>query len=247
MNILATNDDGIHAPGLLAVARFFSSLNHQVTVVAPKNEMSAVSHAITMHEPIRIIKLPPMESFDRYAVNGTPADCVKVALDVILETKPDWVLSGINSGLNLGTDVLYSGTVSAAMEGLLHGIPSMALSAPVTSDPEYSHILNRLHESIFKQLSARKLKGLFNINFPNFTPTGPVQVTELGALRYRNIFKERTDPRGNLYYWLAGEPVETENDSTSDISAIEMGAISLSPIRIDLTDRSGMEALKNLF
>ncbi|HKL11922.1 MAG TPA: 5'/3'-nucleotidase SurE [Clostridia bacterium] len=248
MKLLITNDDGINSKAMMRLADFMAESGHEVTVVAPEVEMSAVSHAITMHDPIRVKKLPSKSSCNCYSTNGTPADCVKIALEVIMERKPDWIISGINKGLNLGSDIFYSGTLSAAMEGWFHGIPSFALSSPVNSHANTCFINEFFNNSIFNPLIEAQYKGLFNINFPNSTDFNEIRITELGTLKYVNIYNERIDPRGNTYYWLSGEiSDQVKNNVSTDIHAVQNGFVSLTPINTDMTDYKRISELKRYF
>ncbi|MBK5251945.1 MAG: 5'/3'-nucleotidase SurE [Peptostreptococcaceae bacterium] len=247
MKFLITNDDGIHAESIIKLARFLSGKGHCVTVVAPKNEMSAVSHAITMHDPIRIKKIFLKEAFPCYSINGTPVDCIKMALEIIMETKPDWIISGMNRGLNLGTDIFYSGTLSAAMEGWFNGIPAIAISAPESFNKDFDPLYEFFNKAILMPLIRTQRKGLFNVNFPDSEVFKGVKVTELGRLKYVNIYKKRTDPRGNTYYWLAGDIEDSEiNNHSTDVRAIENGFVSLTPINIDMTDYESIAELNIL-
>ncbi len=246
MKLLITNDDGINSKAMLGLADFMSKRGHEVTLVAPEVEMSAVSHAITMHDPIRVKKLLSKNSCISYSINGTPADCVKIALEVIMGKKPDWIISGINKGLNLGSDIFYSGTLSAAMEGWLHGIPSLALSSPVNQSADFAFMNGFFNNYILEPLIKKECKGLFNINFPNSDNFSEIKITELGMLKYVNIYNERVDPRGNTYYWLSGEiSNEVKNKIATDVYAIENGFVSVTPINTDMTDYDMIPVLKN--
>lgn len=246
MKILLTNDDGVFAPGIMETARFLTAKDHEVLVVAPEKEMSAISQAITLHKPLRIKKIDQNGLFECYSVSGTPADCVKIALDVLSKSPPDWLISGINNGSNLGTDISYSGTVSAAMEGSFHKIPSIAISAPYRLHGNYESILHFFYDSIFMPLFRSSSKGLYNVNFPHEEPFRDMKITELGFVRYANTFNKRVDPRGNVYYWLAGETEANENNPATDIHAFEHGCVSLTPLKTDLTDYGCIEKLNKL-
>ncbi len=248
MKILITNDDGIYAESIIKLARFLSDKGHEITIVAPKNEMSAVSHALTMHDPIRIKKIFSKEAFPCYSINGTPVDCIKMALEIIMETKPDWIISGMNRGLNLGTDIFYSGTLAAAMEGWFHGIPAIAISAPESFNDDFDPLYEFFNKTILIPLIRTQRKGLFNVNFPATDAFKKLKVTELGRLKYVNIYKKRTDPKGNTYYWLAGDIEDSEiNNHSTDVKAIENGFVSLTPINIDMTDYKSITELNILF
>ncbi len=256
-HILITNDDGIYAEGIQRLAQVLYedySKQFEISVIAPDRERSAVGHGITMHKPLRaeeisFINIPGLKGM---AVNGTPSDCVKLAVEAILLDKPDLVISGINRGSNLGTDVLYSGTVSAAVEGLLMGINSIAVS--LTGRGESSNFLYaaRFISSFIPEYMANKHNQplLANINVPKNTDCiQGVRVTSLGIRRYRNAFEQRVDPRGMHYYWLAGDLVdddEIENAADTDTRAVREGYISVTPIHFQLTNREAIPGLKEI-
>ncbi len=254
LHILITNDDGIYAEGLqqLSQALFEEKKNYRLSICAPDRERSAVGHAITMHRPLRVDKVNFMHNQELcgYSVNGTPSDSVKLAVEAILEERPDLVISGINRGSNLGTDVLYSGTVSAAVEGLIMGIPSIAVS--LTGQGESKNYIDaaRYICSIIPLLMKGDFpeKTLLNINIPvNTEKIRGTRVTGLGVRRYRNTFERRVDPRGMSYYWLAGELVEDDpEDEDSDTKAIRDNYISITPIHYNLTNREAIKLLKTL-
>lgn len=248
MNILLTNDDGIYAKGLAALWSAVRELG-EVTVVAPDREMSATGHGITVDRPLRAEQVSIFDGC-AWAVNGTPADCVKLGVNSILKKKPDLVIAGINRGPNLGIDVLYSGTVSGALEGIILGIPSIAVSVADYWDPNYATAA-----SFMKKLVPNVLKTdvcidtLLNINVPSLPPheIRGIRITRLGARRYINTFEARTDPRGRAYYWLGGEVEDLEEAPDADTTAIKQKMISITPIHVDLTDYRAMELLKELF
>lgn len=240
LRILLTNDDGIFAEGLQVLAREVRKVA-DIHVVAPDHEQSATGHAITMHRPLRAEKVKYLQSADlpAWAVNGTPADCVKLAVEALLPYKPDLVISGINRGANLGTDVLYSGTVSAAIEGVILGIPAIAVSLTEYYEPRFefaAEFVARLAGILFAKQPASDM--LLNVNVPGCDreEMQGVAVTKLGVRQYKNAFEKRTDPRGRTYYWLAGELVDTEHDEDSDVAAIKQSKISVTPIQHDLTN-----------
>jgi len=199
MNILLTNDDGIHAKGITALHGELSPY-HNVNVVAPESEMSAVGHAISLTRPIRVRKVNKNGSFFGYGVEGTPADCVKIAVQELLETPPDLVLSGINQGANVGVNVLYSGTVSAATEGAFLGIKSAAISLDSHKDPDFAFAARFSHEIIkFIMDSALKKGTALNVNIPA-VPTEKIKgvsITRQGLSIFKERFDRRVDPRGN--------------------------------------------------
>ena len=242
MHVLITNDDGIQAPGIRALARAFQQERCEVWMVAPDRERSATGHAITMHHPLRAdeVELPEL-CHKAYAVDGTPADCVKLAIECIMPHRPDLVISGINRGSNLGTDVLYSGTVSAALEGLILGVPAIAVSLSGWENLDYGAAAKFAHDLALETLS----KGLppdtmLNVNVPALSGEriAGVKVTRLGERLYRNFFEQRQDPRGRRYFWLAGELLNRSNDADTDVSAVDLGFIAVTPIHFDLTHRA---------
>ena len=207
MNILISNDDGIYSYGLYELAKRMTDLG-KVTVVAPEREQSAISHAITMYQPLRCKKIKLYDlDIDAWRVNGTPADCVKLGIEMLLAKRPDLIISGINDGENIGTDIYYSGTVSAAIEGSLFNIPAIAVSYSKHSEGDFS-LAADISLDLIKQVLKNAKGGniLMNINIPsieNISQLKGVMITKLGVRRYKNNFVERKDPRGNSYYWLA--------------------------------------------
>ena len=246
MRILISNDDGIQADGLKELRNSLQD-QHKVFIVAPDHERSATGHKITMHRPLRVKECSyPGTDTIGWEVDGTPADCVKLGLEVLLPEPPDLVISGINFGPNLGSDVLYSGTVSAALEGLINGIPSIAISLATHEYHNFSFSGKVIKEVVSILRGELPHSTLLNINIPPGTPQG-IKVTRLGNRRYVNIFDKRTDPRGRVYYWMAGEPYDVdENDPETDIWAVNEGYISITPIQFDMTDYGFMEKLKEI-
>mgnify|MGYP000875658863 CR=1 FL=1 len=239
MRILLTNDDGIHARGIHRLARELSSLG-ELFVIAPDRERSGTGHSITVFEPIRVIETSMSEASAAWIVGGTPVDCVKLALNTLVKQDIDLVVSGINHGPNLGTDVLYSGTVSAAAEGVILGIPSLAVSLnSFREDMEFDYAA-RFTRNVIRIAGKRGLdkKTLININIPALgeKEIKGVRITKLGIRNYENLFEERQDPRGNTYYWMGGGIVKEEQESESDVVAVQDGYISITPIHLDLTD-----------
>ncbi|TCL60251.1 5'-nucleotidase /3'-nucleotidase /exopolyphosphatase [Hydrogenispora ethanolica] len=237
--VLLTNDDGFYAEGLQTLYRVLAD-EVDVTIVAPDRERSAVGHGITMHQPLRTTPVK-IHGREHWLVNGTPADCVKLAIECILKTTPpDLVIAGINRGPNLGNDVLYSGTVSAAIEGRMNNKPSVAASlagygASNDFGPAAAFIRDNLN--IIKQMAE---EAIMNINFPQENFKGAA-MTRLGKRIYQNVFEERIDPRGQTYFWLGGDPVGFQQLNDSDILAVESGFVSLTPLKFDLTDESLIE------
>ena len=250
MRILLTNDDGIGAPGIQALWKSLAEIG-DVTVVAPVSERSAMSQAITVHHPIRVDEYCV---FDHprvcgWRVDGTPTDCVKIAVEALLDTPPDIVVSGINHGPNLGTDVLYSGTVSAAIEGAMYGLPAVAISLNCWKSHDFSVAAAFARKIVTAVLENRSLPKhtLLNVNVPAITEDQirGVSITKLGVVQYANIFERRYDPRGRTYFWLGGNCVDVENSKDSDVAAVKEGYISVTPVHFDLTNYQLMDTLKD--
>lgn len=245
MNILLTNDDGVFAPGINKLASRLKE-NYKVIVVAPDRERSAVGHAITLHKPLRLKNIIKENNLEVYHVNGTPSDCVKLGIDVVSKEKPGIIISGINDGFNLGTDILYSGTVSAAIEGAINDYPSIAVSLEAGADLNnyiFSFLENLIDNIIYNGLPENTL---LNVNIPkmNIKYEG-VKITTLGRRSYVENFTKRVDPRGKEYYWLAGKISQDVNNEGSDIISVKNGYISITPIHFDLTRYDLIETLKN--
>ena len=239
MRILCTNDDGILAHGLDCLVRAAESLG-EVTVVAPDREQSATSHSLTLHHPVR----PVRRGERRWQVDGTPTDCVMLAIEALMPERPDFVLSGINHGHNMGEDVLYSGTVSAAMEGLMLGVPAIALSvaggdlrADLTLLDEQVHTVRRLLEH-FCDADKFPPNTLLNINLPPLRhgEVKGIRLTRLGRRVYSNSLTEMQDPWGRRIYWIGGGTIEWRGEPDSDFQAIRDGFISVTPLHIDMTN-----------
>lgn len=242
--ILVTNDDGIDAPGIRALANAMTPLG-QVWVVAPEKTQNAVGRAMTLHKPLRIRQIRPRW----YAVNGTPADCVTLAICKLLETNvPVLVVSGINKGWNLGDDVTNSGTVAGALEGMLHGIPSLAVSledCPPASYAMAAHYAVQLAERILK--SGLPEGTILNVNVPGskMEAISGLQFTSLSQRRYHKPVVENIDPRGGSYFWIAGERQSWARKKPSDHDAVEKNLVSVTPLHLDLTDYVALNALKS--
>lgn len=247
MRIMVANDDGITAPGIRALAVALAK-EHEVHVLAPDRERSATGHALTLHRPLTAEPhdLDPALA-SAWAITGTPSDCVKLAVGAILREPPDLVVSGINRGPNLGADVLYSGTVSAAMEGVINGLPAVAFSLATFSDRGYEQAAD-FAVSLVRQLAGRTLppKFLLNVNVPaqEGEPYAGVRVTKLGVRKYKDVFEHRQDPRGRTFYWLAGEAIEEGEDPDSDVVAVRSNYVSITPIQYDLTYYPMLEPIK---
>lgn len=248
MHILLTNDDGILAPGIRALWQELSKV-FRISVVAPDSEKSASSQAITVHHPIWVDK-HPLDNQDicAWRVGGTPTDCVKIALEALLvNDQPDIIVSGINQGSNLGTDVLYSGTVSAAIEGALHGLPSVAMSLDSWQSFDFTAAAKTARKVVETMMNKELPPNtLLNVNVPAL-PENQLKgsaITKLGIRSYENTFERRQDPRGRTYYWMSGQVSETENAPDSDIVAVKNGKISVTPIHFDLTNYGIMNLLE---
>ncbi len=239
MRLLLTNDDGIHARGIHTLVRVLSEIG-EVYVVAPDRERSATGHSITVFEPIKATKTQIPGAQGAWIIGGTPVDCVKLAISRLLKEKIDMVISGVNHGPNLGTDVLYSGTVSAAAEGVIMGSPSMAVSLDSYNENMNFEFAAQFTRRVVEEVMKFKIdpKTLLNVNIPDLKPKDikGIRVTRLGVRNYDNLFEERQDPRGNTYYWLGGGVVEEEQEPDSDVVAVKSGFVSFTPIRLDLTD-----------
>ncbi len=246
MRILISNDDGIYAPGIQALHEAVKDLG-DVHVVAPASEQSAVGHGITLSDPIKTKRVERNGAFFGHAVGGTPADCVKLAVTALLDRKPDLVISGINLGPNAGISVIYSGTVSAATEGTILGFPSMAISLCTFTDPIWETaqaVARHLCQVVFKKGLPKDT--LLNVNVPNL-PLKHIKgyaVTRMGQSRFVETFERRTDPSGNVYYWMDGELEQLGDLRDTDMQAINSGYVSLTPIWFDLTHETALPQLK---
>jgi 5'-nucleotidase len=240
--ILVTNDDGIYSEGIRKLANALKSVG-EVIIVAPDREQSAASHALTLNRPLRLLKIEDNE----WIVDGTPTDCVNLAvLKLLKETRPDIVVSGINFGPNLGDDVTYSGTISAAFEGALLNIPSIAFSALVgehfSFDP-CAAFAAQLTRIVLKQDPDPTI--VLNVNFPTSHFEG-VRVTRLGKRIYSEGVIERLDPRGRKYYWIGGEQPTWRPGEGTDFEAVQKGYVSITPLHLDLTHHESIARLKPL-
>lgn len=239
MIILLTNDDGIYAEGIRTLAEVLKENGHQLFIAAPDRERSAAGHSITIREPLRANRINYFQDIDAYKINGTPADCVKLGIEKLMPFSPEIIISGINSGSNLGYDVLYSGTVSAAIEGWMMGFNSIAVSLVYREKGNFhtaaAYIKNFINEY---DLSDFKEKILLNINVPDCEANElkGVKITRLGTSLYEDTYEERIDPMGSKYYWLTGGSGRDEKGENTDIVAVENGYISITPIKIDLNN-----------
>lgn len=249
MLILLTNDDGIYAEGIQIMSRHLTK-EHDVYVVAPDHEQSATGHAITMHRPLRAEKVGHMysDTLGAWSVNGTPSDCVKLAVEALIKDKtPHIVISGINRGFNLGTDVLYSGTVSAAVEAVILDLPAVAVSVGATTDCPNFELAAAFTANLVNKLDIGQIEKntVLNINVPDLEEKDMkgVRITSQGIRHYRNSFEKRVDPRGKTYFWLAGELINKDNHPKSDVRAVEQGFISITPLQFNLTNKEMMTKL----
>ena len=247
MRILVTNDDGIMAPGLIALAAGLRDMG-EVTVVAPEAQQSAVGHGITLHKPLRLRQMDIAAGVTAYASNGTPADCV--ILGSLGELgRPDVVVSGINAGANLGEEVLYSGTVSAALEAALHDIPALAISVCAYEDVHLD-VARRIAPLVLDALVRSPLASgtVLNVNVPNVEADEirGIALTRLGRRRYQDVVIKRADPHGRPYYWFSGSPQETDSAPDTDIHAIQHNRISVTLVHFDLTSDGHWEGLGKL-
>lgn len=244
MIILVSNDDGIHSEGILALEEVLKKVG-EVYTVAPDREQNAVSHALTLHRPLRVQEMGDR----RFAVNGTPTDCVNLAVKGLLPVRPQLVVSGINKGPNLGDDVIYSGTVSAAIEGALLGIPSIAVSLVAYRDFSF-----QAAAEVAAALAARVLEQgmppdtLLNVNVPHL-PARELKgyrLTRQGKRRYSGTIVERIDPRGKKYYWIGGDDMGFVYEEGTDCVAVHEGFISVTPLHIDLTNYKSFQEIQTL-
>ncbi len=247
MRILLGNDDGIQSVGIEALVKALAP-DHELIVAAPAKEQSGMAHALTVHKKIETAHYAPLEeayAIKALSIDGTPTDCIKLYLEALAgENKPDLVISGINHGANLGTDVLYSGTVGAAMEGYLHGITSLAVSLDLHSEIPYDTAAKIVAEHLKRFFQQERQPFFYNLNFPKkFLAKGPEFVfTKLGNRDYLNAFQRSTTPDGRVYYLMAGEIYDSNNSEATDIYAVGQGYISITPLQTDLTDYLALDA-----
>lgn len=246
--ILVTNDDGIASPGIKILAEMLGPMG-DVYVVAPESEQSAVAHALTLHRPLKVER----SGKKTFYINGTPTDCVIIAVNKILDQKPDIIVSGINNGANLGDDITYSGTVAAAIEGTLLGIPSIAVSL-VRNDNHsgYRTLVSRFKAAanFAKEIAGKVLNNglpadtLLNVNVPFSEEMRGVKITKQGKLVYDNGIQEVHDPRGRKCYWIGGGVPQWEPGENTDFEAVQGGYISVTPVHLDLTNYEALAYLK---
>lgn len=246
MRILLTNDDGVQAPGIKALCQSLKDIG-EIYVVAPATEQSGKSQAITVHNPIMVDKYDiGIDGVCVWSVGGTPADCVKLAIESLIPHKPDVVISGINCGANLGNDVLYSGTVGAAIEGAMQGIPSVAISLDERIEPDFELSAQIMKNFLEQHLEIMHMSArtVLNINIPaRVALNAKVLLTKLGCRAYENDFEKRINPSGKSYYWMCGNIVDKIEENT-DVWAIERSCVSITPLHFDLTDYKLLQKLE---
>jgi 5'-nucleotidase len=246
LHVLICNDDGIDAPGIFALAKEVRTVA-EVTVVAPDKQQSAVGHAITMNYPLRAIPFRKNDELFGYAVEGTPADAVKLGVRFLMKTKPDLVISGINHGSNTAINIIYSGTVSAATEGTILGIPSIAVSLTTYQEADFSFAAKFARRLALLVAEKGLPKGtLLNVNVPPL-PEGEikgVRITRQGSSTWDDTFDVRRDPANREYFWLKGRLNVTDTDPDVDQIAVQQGYVSVTPIHYELTDSRMVEEMQ---
>jgi 5'-nucleotidase len=247
MNVLLTNDDGIYAQGLWALYDSLVKI-HQVSVVAPDRERSAIGHAITLHQPLRVTRFSLNGDYGGYAVNGTPADCIKLGILEILPTRPDLVVSGINPGANVGANLNYSGTVAAAKEAALCGTIGIAVSIVgprVDFYDDAASFVARLSETVYSK--GLPFGTFLNVNLPNLPlkEIAGVRISRQGVEVLAEYVEKRLDPRNRTYYWQGEDRQSFGNDPQVDGVALAQNFISITPVKCDMTDYRAMESLAN--
>lgn len=246
--ILITNDDSIFAPGIKALTEAVQDLG-RVVVVAPDKPQSGMGHAITIGSPLRLQKVPYLDGVEAYTCNGTPVDCVKLAVDKVLHRKPDICLSGINHGANHSINVLYSGTMSAAMEAAIENIPSVGFSLlDYSMEADFSAAKTYVRKITLQILSQKSSKHLLlNVNIPAVPESliKGIKICRQAYAKYEEDFIERKDPHGKMYYWLTGEFVNFDKGKDTDVWALKHNYVSVVPVQFDLTDYILKEKMAN--
>ncbi|MBS4028909.1 MAG: 5'/3'-nucleotidase SurE [Ignavibacteriales bacterium] len=246
LHILVSNDDGIDAPGIFALVTSLKKIGN-VTVVAPERQQSAVGHAITMNHPIRVKEYFHNGEFFGYAVDGTPADCVKIAIRSILKRKPDIVVSGINHGTNTAISVIYSGTVSAATEATLMKVPSLAISLATFTTPDFRYAAKFSMTMVKAVLGNGLPQGtLLNVNVPPISEQNirGVKITRMGKSTWNDTFEARRDPANKEYFWLTGDLEVQDTEEDIDQVAVMNKFVSVTPIHYDLTNYDMLDELQ---
>ena len=252
LSFLLANDDGVESQGLTALCEELKKIGH-VTVVAPEREQSTMGHALTLHKPVRLYRIRSDKNLEVFGLSGTPADCVYMGLRQVLKKKPDVIISGINRGVNLGNDIFYSGTVAAAREGALLNIPSIAASMDFHFEPgkqktghfdEAAAFVRELVQIV--AVEGLPHRCLLNVNFPNLplSKIKGVKIARQGFRIYSNKIVKRIDQRNKDYFWLGGEYQGFEPIKSSDCVAVDKGFISVTPLRIDITQYDFLEELE---
>ncbi len=245
--ILVTNDDGVTAPGIRNLVEAVKDLG-KVVVVAPDKPQSGMGHAITIGQPIRLQKVEFFEDIEAYSCTGTPVDCVKLAVDKILHQKPDICISGINHGANHSINVIYSGTMSAAVEAAIESIPSAGFSLlDYSIEADFSGAKKYARRIVEQMLSSKLDKHtVFNVNIPSLPPDHlkGIKICRQAYAKYEEDFLERQDPHGRMYYWLTGEFVNFDKGKDTDVWALANGYVSLVPVQFDLTNYTQKEKLE---
>lgn len=243
MRVLLVNDDGVYAEGLHALRRELERAGVDVFVAAPERERSAMGHAITLHKPLHVneARLADLRR-PAWSISGTPADCTKLGVLSLMPERPDLVVAGINHGANVGMDVLYSGTVSAAIEAVILGVPSFAVSQAGFDTVDFGPAARFAARLILNRpaVEASAPPFLLNVNLPADAgvPYSGVALTRLGVRQYSDAIHPRQDPRGRSYYWLAGQPRDGAREPGTDVWALAQGMVSITPLHLELTDES---------
>jgi 5'-nucleotidase len=246
LKILISNDDGIDSPGIEALTKELKKVG-EVIVVAPRTEQSAVGHSITMKNPLRITEYYKDGKSFGYAIDGTPADCIKIGIRNIMKEPPDVVISGINLGSNTAINIIYSGTVSAAREAAIMDVPAIAVSVTSHEAKHYDYAA-KLSAQLAKLVVKNKLKAgtLLNINVPDLPENeiAGIRLTQQGKSKWDDIYEERKDPNGKKYYWLTGRLTEVDYNLDQDQFAVKCNFVSVTPIHFDLTDYETYNTMK---
>lgn len=248
LKILLTNDDGIQGAGLWALADALKHRDHEVTIAAPFKQQSGTAHALTFLREIEYKRIDN-DDCEAWAFDGTPTDCVKIYLEGMSDKKFDALISGINDGANLATDVLYSGTVGAALEGFLHAIPSLAVSRDKNSTIPFDAAANATVDYLEKILSVKHEAFLHNVNFPKTFRAGKPEftATRLGCRDYINAFTSRTDDEGRAYFRIGGTIVDPDASEGTDINATNRGLVAVTPLHVDTADYEAIVELRKIF
>lgn len=248
MKILLTNDDGIYSEGIQTLKNQLDNIA-EVIVIAPDRERSTVGHAMTLHKPLRIRQVKVNGGSEGYAVNGTPTDCIVIGLlEIMKNEKPDLIVSGINRGPNLGDDIIYSGTVSAAMEGAMRNIPSLAISIAAYENFKFESaalFTKKIISHLIKNNLPENL--VLNINFPNidYKELKGIEITRHGKRMYQDELKKIHDPQGDIHYWLGGDLPKGKIEPDTDFKAIYNRKVSITPLSLDLTNYNIMPKIKD--